>query len=76
MKRIATMSPGHAFVLAWPVLVLILLFVVELTGLRGRWIERLKASPRMALLVALAACIFFPLIYRGATNVEFIYFQF
>lgn len=76
MGRIATFAPGHVFAPGWPVVVLALLIYVELAGLRARWVLRIKASSRLALLVALVTCILFPLIYRGATNVEFIYFQF
>jgi D-alanyl-lipoteichoic acid acyltransferase DltB (MBOAT superfamily) len=76
MKRIATLAPGYTFAPGWPVIVLALLIGVELCGLRAVWIERIKTSPRLALLVALSACVLFPLIYRGAANVEFIYFQF
>lgn len=74
--RIATLAPGYTFSPGWPVIVLVLLIGVELAGLRARWIEWIKASPLLALLVTLVTIVFFPLIYRGATNVEFIYFQF
>jgi D-alanyl-lipoteichoic acid acyltransferase DltB (MBOAT superfamily) len=74
--RITNSAPGYTFMPGWPVIVLALLICVELTGLRTRWVTRISTSPRLALLVALGGCIVFPLIYRGATNVEFIYFQF
>lgn len=76
MFRIATMAPGHGFVVAWPVIIIAVLLAVEFTGLRNIWIEKIKASPRLAFVLAVAACVIFPLLYRGATNVEFIYFQF
>ena len=76
MQRILFWSEGLAFAPGWPVFVVALLLVVELTGLRARWIAVIKASPRLALLVTLAACTLFPLVFRGTVNVEFIYFQF
>lgn len=76
MQRILFWSPGFAFAPGWPVFIVALLLAVELTGIRERWIAAIKASPRLALLIAVIACAVFPLIYRGTVSVEFIYFQF
>ena len=76
MERIATFAPGHNFSLTAPVIVVAALLAVELMGLRQRFIDWIKASPRLALIVALTALILFPLVFRDAVPVEFIYFQF
>lgn len=76
MQRIVFWSDGFTFTPGWPVFTIALLLCVELTGLRARWIAAIKASPRLAFWVALGACLIFPLVFRGTTNVEFIYFQF
>lgn len=76
MTRIATFAPGYNFTLAWPIVIIAALIAVELTELRTRWVAAVRASPRLAFLLVLGTGALFPLIYRGAANVEFIYFQF
>ncbi len=76
IHRIAVWAPGYEFSLGWPVAILLVLFVVELLGLRSVWVARFRAYPRLAFIAALATCLIFPMIYAGASNVEFIYFQF
>jgi alginate O-acetyltransferase complex protein AlgI len=76
LERIVNWSDGFAFAPSWPVYIIAVLLAVELTELRVRWVSAIEASPRLALLLTLGACVLFPLIYRGTVNVEFIYFQF
>lgn len=76
MYRIATLAPGYSFSLMWPVGVMALLLLIEVTRVRSHFVGWIEASPRRAMLLALLAMVIFPLVYRGAAQVEFIYFQF
>lgn len=76
IKRIVTLAPGYQFSATWPLFILTFLFIAEATRLRQKWVASVQNSPRLALLVTLFCCSFFPLVYRGIERVEFIYFQF
>lgn len=76
MKRILGGAEGFTFSPSWPVIIIGLLLVVELTQLRARWIDMIKSSPRLAFIIVIGTCMLFPLVYRGVVNAEFIYFQF
>lgn len=76
MERIATLAPGYSFALHWPVFVLFLLFISEISGLRQRFIDWVSHSIPLATGLAISCSILFMLLYRGASNSEFIYFQF
>ena len=76
MKRIAVMEPGQAFSVTAPIFVLLLLFVVEVTSLRKVFVEWVTSSPRAAIFLAIVSALFFALVFRSTSKVEFIYFQF
>ena len=76
MERIVKWAPGYSFSVSYPILVLGLLFVVEICGLRQRFLSWISTSIRRSMVLALGGSIVFVLMYRGATSAEFIYFQF
>lgn len=76
MKRIALMEDGYAFVVVWPVLVLLLLFAVEIGGLRQKFVNWISVSPQRSMILAVGSIALFALLFRSAAKVEFIYFQF
>ena len=76
ITRIATLAPGHSFALIWPVLVLAALIFSEKARLQQRFVDQMRASPRLAFWLVLAALVILPLLYRDSVSVEFIYFQF
>ena len=76
MRRIAMMEPGLAFSLTAPVVVLLLLFVAEVTHLRAIFVDWVTSSPRRAMFLTIAAWLLFVLVFRDTSRVEFIYFQF
>lgn len=74
--RIGRFAPGEAFVLAWPVVLVILLVGVELARGRTRFVALFQHAPRATFWLAAAAAVAFLLAFRGVSNPEFIYFQF
>ncbi|CAN0597200.1 unnamed protein product, partial [Laminaria digitata] len=76
LSRIGTFSNGSTYDIWYPIGLVVLLILVELTRVRKRFVYLLQHTPRLALWVAIVAFIFFALAFRGASSPEFIYFQF
>lgn len=74
--RITTFASGEVYFATTPMLVFALLVVFEVMGVRHKAIAWLKASEAATLWIGLAAAAVLALTFRGASNPEFIYFQF
>jgi alginate O-acetyltransferase complex protein AlgI len=74
--RMATASPGLAFDLWWPTILLLAVAASGLLKLRQRLIAAMASQPILATLLSLAMLALLAAVIRGSRNPEFIYFQF
>jgi alginate O-acetyltransferase complex protein AlgI len=76
LRRIFSFAPGDLTIGPLPVLYLACVVVGGLAGIKQRWLEALASRPVLARWVAYASAAAFALVFAGASNPEFIYFQF
>jgi len=76
LQRIATFQRGALGVGIMPALYLAVIVLADFADLKRRWVESLDRRPAVARWVVYASGGVFALAFAGASNPEFIYFQF
>jgi alginate O-acetyltransferase complex protein AlgI len=77
LERIVAFEPGEPVGFGWtPLYYFGALVLFQALGLKRRWIALSEFSPTSVRVVAYAAFIIFVYTFGGASNREFIYFQF
>jgi alginate O-acetyltransferase complex protein AlgI len=76
LTRIGSWAPGEYYGGLKPVGYLILVLLLDRLGLRRRWVEAASQRPIALRWIAYASLLILGLTFAGASNPEFIYFQF
>ena len=74
--RIATLAPGEYFHGWRPLMFLALVLLLDLGAVQDRWIAFAATRPAFVRWLTYASVLVLFLTFKGATNQEFIYFQF
>jgi hypothetical protein len=76
LHRIGTAAPGEWYGGFRPLYMLGLVLAIDAFGLRARWVELATSNARALRLVTYACVVILAFTFQGASNPEFIYFQF
>ncbi len=76
LQRIGTAAPGEWYGGFRPLYLLGLILAIDAFGLRARWLEIATGNARTLRFVTYACLVILAFTFQGASNPEFIYFQF
>jgi alginate O-acetyltransferase complex protein AlgI len=76
VTRIATQAPGEWYGGLRPLVVLGLVLALDYSGLRDKWLAFAETRGTLVRWVAIPLVALFAITFKGASNPEFIYFQF
>jgi D-alanyl-lipoteichoic acid acyltransferase DltB (MBOAT superfamily) len=76
LGRILRWAPGVYFNGFFPLIILALILLMDLAGVRNRWVEGFSRSTPKVRWVVYASAVVLALTFQRVSNPEFIYFQF
>jgi D-alanyl-lipoteichoic acid acyltransferase DltB (MBOAT superfamily) len=76
VTRIATQAPGEWYGGFRPLVLLALVLLLDFSGLRNKWLSFAETRGTLVRWVAIPAVALLVITFQGASNPEFIYFQF